>query len=49
VVQEGPDVVFVEAAGMGGVVEADEAFGPANVRFFRVVAVLAAPTETCRT
>ena len=28
---------------MGGVVDAGEAFGPADVRFFHVVAVLAAP------
>jgi hypothetical protein len=44
VVQEGPDVVFVEAAGMGGVVKVDEAFGPAHVGLFRVVAILAPPT-----
>ncbi len=28
---------------MGGVVEAGEAFGPAHVRFFPMVAILAAP------
>ena len=42
-VQKGPDVVFVEVAGMGGVVEVNEAGDPAGVRLFRVIAVLAAP------
>ena len=40
--QEGPDVVLIEVAGMGRVVEADEAGDPADVRLFRVAAVLAA-------
>jgi len=45
VIQEGADVVLVEPAGMGGVVEADEAGDPSGVRFFGVIAVLAAPAD----
>ena len=45
VVQKVPDVVFVKVAGMGGVVEANEAGDPAGVRLFRVITVLAAPAD----
>ena len=43
-VEEGPDIVGVEVAGMGGLVEADEADDPADVGRFGVVAVLTAAT-----
>jgi len=41
-VQERPDVLFIEMARVSSVVEANEAFGPADVRLFCVIAVLAA-------
>lgn len=44
-IQKGPNVVFIEVAGMGGFMEADEAGDPAHVRFFCVVAVLATPAR----
>jgi hypothetical protein len=45
VIQKGSDVVFIEATGMGRVVDADEANDPAHVRLLCVIGVLAASTD----
>lgn len=45
VIQKGPDVVFVEVAGMGGVMEANEVNDPPHVRLLRMVSVLATPAR----